>query len=245
MVVVPGAAIPTGSPIYFLRETIPANGVLEVPECAAQGVFAATIVEGVNTLHRPDATRVWRGDGTVEDVPADTDMTLAAGDSYLALAPAPASTSAASGTEPAVMLAVGSSADTTGSCDAPIVPPGYKVALLATLFQADWAQSGLGAQGEIVVTFQRTTLAPGAMLVSTSTDPVIMRFVESGRLTETHRTVGSATPTSQVVRTQNPTIHWSPLAPDEEIVLSNEETEPAVLLEVVMTPADANATPAA
>jgi hypothetical protein len=209
----------------------------------ATGIGFELLLQGSFTVSSGATLHVVRADGTTEEIPMGTEVTLAPGDSVVHLDTGARQSWHNPGQTEAVLLGAGfytSNLAVRVSHGTLVGVGGITGQMLAAMDGNTWNEAGL-PDGPVVASFRRLTLAPGTALPPAPEIYPTLRWIESGELGWTPIGGGIATrPPGRPMMTyfgwQQPP--WSPSSPGVQIVLSNpSETEPLIIWEVVMTPA--------
>jgi hypothetical protein len=238
-VIIPREALPKGDvTVSFVDETIPAGVSFDLPSGAPTRAADATVqLAGTVRVTWGSPIHVDHPDGTVEEIPADTPVTFHAGDRFMVADAMSARAITVVGTTTVewldLYLADGVYPDDPfWTTHRP--PAEYHARLIGKLAPYDWFVSGLGAH-DLSVTFQRTTLAPSAIIALTSVDQLVLRTVEAGRLTWAFSRTGVNPVSAHPVLCEAGTvIPWLTLRTGERITLANQEAEPVVLVEAIL-----------
>jgi hypothetical protein len=231
----PAEAIPPGALTSFAWHLVAQPGASEtwVADATQPGVEANFVLDGAYTVQVEGPLRIVRADGTTEDLAPGTEVTVGAGEAWIDLELAAAMTFRNAGNTPVIFAGVGFWAQESTTDRATTNPPGAIDGSATSLSPDGWAQAG-----PLTVTLRRLTLAPGTSLPPSDETLPILRFVEHGRLTREITQVGIATaPGAPLVFRTGEWVPWVELGPDRQSILSNDEDEPLVFLELTITPA--------
>jgi hypothetical protein len=223
----PGASLPyLGAPFCGCRT-----------ETITEGVGAEVVQSGAYTLRLEAPLRVQRAGSTRpgEEIPAGTEVTLAAGDAVLYLNYAAPGDIRNVGAEPMTLIGVAIFATEESGVPLPPLPPEVQATLLTHSGSPDWETF---PPGPLHVALRQVTLPPGTSIGPYHPVGLQALWIESGPLLHSFLRAGENEPHGRPLthQTGSTAPFVQPSVGVREILASNDE-QPAELLALIIEPA--------
>jgi hypothetical protein len=223
----PGASLPyLGAPFCGCRA-----------ETITEGVGAEVVQSGVYSLRLQAPLRVQRAGSTrpSEEIPAGTEVTLAAGDAVIYPNYAAPGDIRNAGAEPMTLIGVAIFATEESGVPLPTLPPGVRTTMLTHSGPQDWETF---PPGPLNVALRAITL-PSETSVGPY-EPVGLQAmrIESGSITRSFLPVGDTTPRGRpLTHLTGTTVPFMRPSPGLREILGNSGEKPADLLVLLIEPA--------
>jgi mannose-6-phosphate isomerase-like protein (cupin superfamily) len=233
LVEVSRTTIEPGTSVTWTEDSLPLSTGFD---CVISGSYSL-VIEG-------EAQVIRGGTGERESYPPGIEIAAEAGDIIFLLENDRTQTYTAVGNEPLVLISVLMASTEPPPCAAsdtcPELPPTFSLEWLGGFLPLEWSKTGLQGR-DFVATVRRITLESKTSYVITPNQPPLTWFVEEGPVRWTYDGERSEVYTYQ----RSEGILFTPLAGDEQVTLTNDEADPAVLIELEVAPAaPMSATPA-
>jgi hypothetical protein len=206
-------------------------------ETITEGVGAEVVQSGAYTLRLEAPLRVQRAGSTrpSEEIPAGTDVTLAAGDAVLYPNYAAPGDIRNVGAEPMTLIGVAIFATEGSGVPLPPVPPEVQATLLTHSGPQDWEAF---PPGPLHVALRQVTLPPGTSIGPYHPVGLQALWIESGLLLHSFLGAGESEPLGGPLthQTGSTAPFVQPSVGVREILASNDE-QPAELLALIIEPA--------
>jgi hypothetical protein len=227
----PGASLPyLGAPFCGCRT-----------ETITEGVGAEVVQSGAYTLRLEATLRVQRAGSTrpSEDIPAGTEVTLAAGDAVLYPNYAAPGDIRNAGAEPVTLIGVAIFATDGSGVPLPPIPPEVQATLLTHSGPQDWETF---PPGPLHVALRQVTLPPGTSIGPYHPVGLQALWIESGPLLHSFLRANESEPRGRPLAhlTGSTAPFVQPSVGVREILSSNEE-QPAELLVLIIEPSISSA----